>query len=152
MTNLTSIEAYKNMLEHSYEMTKQMLECPPHSRVAFLADHVFDFTTYDDDASELFGKKALEVCVCISDKKTFEYQHSGEESYRWYLLMCNMPFFQGKLEWGTSIRGAWWEYGKTFEIGAYTFFKDSEQISEVMKFNNEQWLQFVEAMKEFANV
>jgi hypothetical protein len=30
--------------------------------------------------------------------------------------MVNMPFFTGKLEWGSSIRGAWFDNYKAYTI------------------------------------
>lgn len=146
MSTHTSVEDYKNMLEHSFHAAGQCFECPSETKVAFLGNNIFDFTTYDDDMDKLFGQKALDVCVAITEKTTFEYQ---KDNYQWYLIMVNMPFFEGKLEWGTSIRGAWWD-NQTFEINSCALFEDYEQILNI-KFNPQEWVKFVQAMKEFAN-
>jgi hypothetical protein len=96
---------YLKLLTESYDYAKD--EDPEVGKLEFLSDAIFDFTTYDGEISSTMGVWALSVCKAISDKKTFEYIKS-EEGYLWYILIVNMPFFQDKLDWGGSIRGAWW--------------------------------------------
>jgi hypothetical protein len=135
--------SYEQVLSHGDEITK----------FEFLSCHVFDFTTYDGEMDELFFKKAIEVCLAITKQQTFDYQ-SDSDNYIWYLIMCNMPFFDDKLEWGTSIRGAWWDlHGEAeFEISTCGFYEGDEQILTPIKFNRAQWESFVFAMAEFAGV
>ena len=53
----------------------------------------------------------LEVIDVIINQTQFEYI-KDEAKYLNYLTMVNMPFLSNKIEWGTSIRGAWFdEYG-----------------------------------------
>lgn len=141
---------YLKLLEYSYAVEKEIRECPPNTNAEFLANSIFDFTTYDSRMDDLFGRKAVEVCAAINDRKTFDYQRTPE-GYLWYLIMCNMPFFAGKLEWGTSIRGAWWGGNETFELSSYGLWENYEQILP-LKFNKEQWKDFVNAMVIFAAV
>jgi len=89
------------------------------SKLEFLADYIFEFTTYDGDISELFAEKMVEVLRAINDGKIYEFI-KDEENYKWYIIMCNMPFLGDKLEWGTSIRGAWWSYDDPFEVTMFT--------------------------------
>ena len=116
----------------------------------YLADNVFNFTTYESEYSELFARKALEVCTAISDGKTFEYIKEPENRL-WYLLMVNMPFFADKLEWGTSIRGAWWAEPphKRIKFSSCGLFLDGEQLHETMEFTREQWREFIAAVVAF---
>ncbi|HLP03866.1 MAG TPA: hypothetical protein VK152_00415 [Paludibacter sp.] len=51
----------------------------------------------------------LEVIECILNRTTFEYQAISKEKYVNYLTMVNMPFLNEILEWGGSIRGAWFD-------------------------------------------
>ena len=141
---------YLKLLEHSYEETRDFLD-KSMGRLEYIGNHIFDFTTYDGSMDSLFAQKAIEVCEAISNKETFEYQKT-EDGYLWYLIMVNMPFFQGKLEWGTSIRGAWWDlHGKNeFELSSCGLFENGEQIQEPIKFNEEQWNQFITALSAFA--
>ena len=143
------MSSFKELLEHSYEVLKGSRECPPENRLSFLGNDVFDFTTYDDEMDALFAKKALEVCEAISNRTTFDYQ-KDEENYKWYLLMVNMPFFKDKLEWGTSIRGAWWCDFEKYKINTWAFYKDYDQILDPLKFNEAEWSQFIKDMIEFS--
>lgn len=141
---------YLNLLNNSHEKT--CLYGEDISRLDYLAENIFDFTTYDSEMGELFGKKAIEVCVAISNKQTYEYQ-KNEEDYKWYLLMVNMPFFTGKLEWGGSIRGAWWNLHKDdeFVINSGCLWQGNDQLLE-LRFNFKQWKLFINAVSDFASV
>ncbi len=81
---------YRELLEHSYLQTSASDESGL-SRLAYLADYIFDFTTYDSEMGELFATKALEVCAAINDNATFDYI-KDQENYRWYLLIHVLYF------------------------------------------------------------
>ena len=107
------MENYKSKLNELYLEAKEN-ECPPDNKFQFLGNEIFDFTTYDASVDELFAKRMIEVLDCIVNKTTFEYHKHGENEVNYinYLTMVNMKFLKNKLEWGTSIRGAWLdEYG-----------------------------------------
>ena len=97
---------YLKLLEHSFKIVTEYEPCPPENHLVYLADNIFDFTTYDSEISELFASKAVDVCDAINSGATFEYINDLEQ-YKWFLLMCNIPFFKYKLSWGGSICGAW---------------------------------------------
>lgn len=141
---------YLKLLEHSFAIEKETRECPSETNSEFLADSIFGFTTYDNEMNDLFGRKAVEVCTAINDRTTFEYQ-KNKENYKWYLIMCNMPFFTGKLEWGTSIRGAWWglPLNGYFEISSCGLYDGYRQILTPLKFDKEQWSLFIKVMADF---
>lgn len=102
---------YKSKFDKLYQDAKKR-NFPPGNKLMFLGSDVFDFTTYDGEVYELFAKKMIEVIDCILNKKTFDYQNESTENYLNFLTMVNMPFLSDKLEWGMSIRGAWFdEYG-----------------------------------------
>jgi hypothetical protein len=134
---------YLKLLEESFEIEGG-------SRLEFLSDYIFDFTTYDSEIATFFVGKALEICGAITKKETFEYI-KNEENYKWYIAMCNMPFFVLKLEWGTSVRGAWWNiYGDDiFEIQSCGLWKGNKQLLS-LKLNEQNWLLFLEALAVFA--
>lgn len=142
---------YKQLLEHSYTMTAETVECRPETRLEYLGDHIFDFTTYDGDMSAQFAHKAVEVCAAVNDGTTFDYIKDAE-NYRWFLLMCNMPFFADKLEWGMSIRGAWWgaARGEQIEFQSCGLWDGDKQLYQPMKFKAEEWKVFIAAVIEFA--
>lgn len=133
------------MLEDSFSVQASH-ECPAESRLDFLGNQVFNFCTYDGSMSEILAEKAIEVCEAISQRKTFEYI-KDQEDYLWFLIMCNMPFFACRIEWGTSIRGAWWKPAPLESCGLYQGW---DQILK-LEFTDQQWLDFVSAMIQFAH-
>ena len=106
---------FTKKLDEVYKFWCEMA-CPPESKEEFTGNAIFDFTTYDGDIDVLFCNKMLEVIECILNDETFEYQDKSNDNYINYLLMVNMPFLDGKLEYGTSIRGAWFIIDKRYEI------------------------------------
>lgn len=70
------------------------------------ASHIFDLVTYDGGLDELFVKKIIEVCKVILDKTNYEYI-KDENNYINYILVCQILDRFDWIEWGTSIRGAW---------------------------------------------
>lgn len=138
---------YLEMLNRSYSE-----EGEGQGRFEFLADAVFGFTTYENEVSALMAEKCLEVCRAVTDRKTFEYIRDADNN-QWYLIMVNMPFLKDRLEWGTSIRGAWWDlYGDDkFTIKSCLLFQDDDQLLEI-SFNEKEWTEFVNAMSEFVAV
>ena len=121
-------------------------ECPPESRLEWLGEYIFDFTTYDGNMSALFARKAIEVCSAINNKTTFLYIEDSD-NYQWFLIMCNMPFFADKLEWGSSIRGAWWD--NKIEFQSCGLWVDDEQLCET-EFTLDEWKKFITAIIDFA--
>lgn len=141
------MDDYRELLEHSLNVTRGHGGDHKMSRLKFLADWIFDFTTYDTEMGELFARKAVEVCAAINDGKTFDYI-KGAENYRWYLLMVNMPFFAGRLEWGTSVRGAGWDHGAQ-KLEICGLWREGEQVLS-MEFSRSEWMRFIAALVEFA--
>ena len=139
---------YLRMFEDGHKETDSFNGEGRTSKLDYLANHIFDFTTYESEMSELFAIKAIEVCGAISDRKTFEYIDSNNDNRIWYLLMCNMPFFSERLEWGTSIRGAWWSH--PMKLDTCGLFWKGNQIIETMNFTEIEWEQFIEAVREFS--
>lgn len=137
---------YKQLLEHSYAQECISASSRPASRLEYLADHIFNFTTYEQEMSEMFAARALLVCDAITRGKTFEYI-AEDEDRMWFLLMCNMPFFKDRLDWGGSIRGAWWDHEdqELFTVGLWV----GEEQPTTWKFTEEEWEQFVQALVVF---
>lgn len=90
----------------------------PRSKLEYIGDHIFDFTTYDSAMDEYLAAKMIEVLESIHTRTTFDYHGKNEENYINYITMVNMPFLADKLSWGGSIRGAWFEGGNgEYKIG-----------------------------------
>lgn len=139
---------YKALLENSLHIEARFNEEESPSRLAYLSEHIFDFTTDDDEMSELFATKALEVCRAITLRTTFEYI-KNQDDYLWFLLMCNMPFFSQRIDCGTSIRGSFWSSGLNFELKSCGLWVGQDQLPQPLRFGDETWNDFILAMIEF---
>ena len=143
---------YKEFLEDSFRKEKLWNSDLPFSKYHFLAESVFGLVTYDDDIDEFLVKKLVRICVDIAKNKTFEYAEESAGNYKWYIALLNLPFFKDKLNWGTSIRGAWFDADNgIFEIPACGFWDENDEQIRVLKFNKEQWLLFIDAINAFIN-
>lgn len=138
---------YLKILEHSYEETCHWDKCCD-SKLCYLGDYIFEFTTYDSEMAALFASKAIEFCAAVTDKKTFDYIEDAE-NYKWFLIMCNMPFFKNKLEWGMSVRGCWWDSYNGIKISTTGLFIEGEQKID-WQFNESQWQDFINAIIKFS--
>lgn len=97
---------YPRMLEESYqEYTYGCFNCEPPSKLNFIATQVFLIWTYDSAIEEKMGLEFLKVCDVITKRQNFQFIES-EENYELYLRTVSYPFFEGKIDWGSSIRGA----------------------------------------------
>lgn len=140
-------EDYLQLLVNSFEKMKQSYECPPESRLEFLSLHVFDFTTYDSELDIFFARKAVEVCRVMRDRTASRYIKDSD-NYRWFIALLNMPFFAERIEWGTSIRGAFWDYTVQTLHSCGLWSEDSQTTQ--FTFTSDEWADFISAIIEFA--
>lgn len=75
-----------------------------------------DFDTYDGGVDEMLAPRFTAVIKSILDRETFEHIKKSEQCYHDYLVVCNLPRFKDRIEWGVSIRGAWFELHKEFDF------------------------------------
>lgn len=123
------------ILEEKFQEEKQWNECLD-TKIEFIGNTIFDFTTYDSEMDEYFALKMIEVIECIINRTTFDYQ---KDNYINYLTMVNMPFLSEKLEWGGSIRGAWIDNFKEYKIAEIEIEKEELELflSQLIKWSNE---------------
>lgn len=143
---------YLKLLEESYQIERLNQPDGQLTRLCFLADHVFAFTTYDDDMSELFAAKAVEFCAVITNSTAFDHI-KDQDSYRWFLTMVNAQFFAERLEWGTSVRGAFW-IGDQPEVSSCGLWQDGQQLDGLTFARSgagiKGWQAFIAAVRTFA--
>lgn len=118
---------YIDLLEKEYNENNETDCLKSDDKLEFLSRFIFDFTTYDSGKDRELASRMIDVIDAISKKQTFEYHRQNEENYLNYILMCNMPFLKDKLEWGTSIRGAWFS-GNRFEISGTNIIVPSDEV------------------------
>ena len=86
------------------------------SKSEYLAEVVFELAVYDESICEKLATKILDVIESILEGKTFQYIQLSEKHYEDFILLCNIPFLAEKIEWGTSIRGAWFDDSLEYKI------------------------------------
>lgn len=154
MDNFKQHTNYLEKLNEGYELAKRLSKdanCDL-SKEGYLSKYIFEFITYDTEKDNLFGSKALEFCLTISNNETLSYIEESQDNYTWFVMMVNYSFFYPFLDWGTSIRGVWWDFDKKeIEIPIY----DLEPSVTTDKYENrswlnlEQWENFIFAMDYF---
>lgn len=76
-------------------------------RLMFLSNGVVGLNTYDDALDYEYGKMIHDTMIQIKEGTTFEYIKNPDD-YRKYITSCN--FIDGWIDWGTSIRGAFFAH------------------------------------------
>lgn len=100
---MTTLEIYKAQYEE--ECTRRI---GGYTKYEWAAMNIFDLCTYDGSLDEKFVKAIIEVCNVILEDRNFEYI-KDEKNYIKYILVCQI-FEQFRwIDWGTSIRGAWFQ-------------------------------------------
>lgn len=85
------------------------------SKLAYVGDYIFGFTTYDEEKSEQLTSMCLLSIQNIIRKTVFNFIEN-DDNYMCYILSVNLLDKFDFLEWGTSVRGAWIKDGATFHF------------------------------------
>lgn len=100
MTYQTAFDKFKR----NYESYK---ECETFdNKYEWAASHIFNLATYDSRLDEMFVKLISEVCDVILENKNYEYIED-ETNYFTFVAVCQRLDSLGWIDWGSSIRGAW---------------------------------------------
>ena len=120
--------------EELEELTIKDIKC------IFISDAMFGLTTYDGELDIEFGKDILEIMKVIANKENFKYMEN-ESDYKKFIIVANLLNRYSWIEWGTSIRGCWFDtYGNpTIEedLGILNMEKinlKDEDISELLEY------------------
>lgn len=112
-------------LDKAYHLYSQQNDS--NNKYDFL-EEIFGIITYDSgdgSAQEYLINKILDVINCINESENYKYIEKSEQNYFDYITVCNLDFVKSKIEWGSSIRGAWFVFG--FNLYEYVDY-DYEQI------------------------
>ena len=139
--------------DHLHEGTETQEEL----KAEFLASDIFDLTTYDSALDLVFVREIMGVIEAIHYGKTFDYFKNEQGKYITYIRCVNLPWFGDKLNWGSSIRGAWWDYFQTgskyskeckTQVGNGCLWYEEKQAKVVID-NNEDWKSFIDSLISF---
>lgn len=86
------------------------------AKAIWLVEEYFYLTTYDDDISQEWGDAIIEILGVINDDNNFDYINSSDENYKKYLMVANLLEQEQLIDWGTSIRGAWFDFGNIKKV------------------------------------
>lgn len=96
----------KDLFKAHYDFHKETVD---EDKYSWAASEVFDLVTYDSRLDERFVKDILEVLKVIQKRQTFDYIRDGA-NYVKYILVCQLLRDFQWIDWGTSIRGAWFDF------------------------------------------
>lgn len=154
---------YKKMLDENFTRFKEDSqhlhdgqESCSELKAEFLASDVLGLTTYDSAMDYLLVSKIMDVVHAIDTHTTFEYI-KDKSKYIDYITCVNMPWFKDKLNWGSSIRGAWWDNftpGHSYisanvtQVGDGMLYYNGEQVD--VKFStDDSWKSFIKELINF---
>lgn len=123
---------YKEKFDQMYEEYVSLIDHQT-SKNEFLSNEIFDFITYDGEYDEIFSRQMIDVIEALLNKQTFEFHSKSTGHYHTYLTMVNMPFLRDKLDWGTSIRGAWFDDYSDGEYEIANFKIPKTELSNFMR-------------------
>jgi hypothetical protein len=104
--------------------------------------NIFDLTTYDGDLNKLFVQVIIAVCKVILNRHTFKFI-KDEAMYIAYILVCQMLERNNWIDWGTSIRGAWFDEN----VKAKPIFEGYDGV-ETVPFTKDNLIALIEFIEE----
>lgn len=125
---------YKEKLEHDYLLQKSYHD-GIYTVEEYLSEYIFNYTTYDSTIDEQIVFRSCVIIDAILRGTTVKLIDDEADWYLWYIIIVNMPFFVDKIEWGTSFRGAWFQFhrGTAFDGVFENAVFDTEDLKNCMK-------------------
>tara|TARA_Y100000310_G_C20699475_1_gene828376 strand:- start:5042 stop:5539 length:498 start_codon:yes stop_codon:yes gene_type:complete len=117
---------YNHFFDARYNASLQNKDISKYSRYHYIGDYIFEFTTYDSNITKILALEMCEVLEAVLKKDTLNYIAQSEDHYLKYMIMVNMPFLENKLNWGTSIRGAWFDNYLEYNVADIITVKKGE--------------------------
>ena len=119
------------------------------SKYEWAASEIFGLATYDGNLSKLFVERICDVCKYIAAGKTFEFINMSEENYITFILVCQVLYKKNWINWGTSIRGAWFDDGcGDYILDWWVEYCGGKQLTFKIPFNTENLLLLIEFLEE----
>ena len=109
---MTALEIYKAQYDEQSTWSGDR-----ESKYEWAASNIFELCTYDGGLDERFVKDILEVCKVILDQQNYEYIED-ENNYVKYILVCQTLRQFNWIDWGISLRGAYFHVDHHPESGS----------------------------------
>lgn len=121
-------------------------ECP----VKLITD-MFNVVLYDDNMSELFAEKIIATLEAIRDRTTFKFIED-RQNYIDYLTVVNLGMIFPLVEWGGSIRGAWFDLHEENAFSPEEAINKSDMSDMFPRVTTEEGMgEFIHALRMFKN-
>lgn len=85
------------------------------SKSEFISKDIFNIITYDEGLTIDIANDILEVAEVIAKRQNFEYI-KDESNYKKFIIVANLFYKNGLIEWGTSIRGCWFDFEGIYKM------------------------------------
>lgn len=104
------------------------------TKFQFLCNEVFNLFPYDSDIEDSWGRDLFRVLNHINRGIGSDYWSASDENYNKYLIICQLLDMKHWINWGTSIRSAWFEFSdnsdRLFEFITCVSVDDKEHYDE----------------------
>jgi hypothetical protein len=111
---------YTQKLDVFYKDARECWGCPPEDKMEFVGLAIFEYNTYENEVCKLLATRTITVIEHILNQTIRDYLIDPTNN-EVYLTVVNMVFLSDKLDWGISIRSAWFDKGnpgETYSIGS----------------------------------
>lgn len=95
-------------------------------------NELFNFAVYEADIEKQMVKDMIEVLRAILNGETYEYIKSPSRQKK-YIHMVNTPFLYDKINWGTSVRGAWLDDDNEYYIELLDVEIEAGELTKLIK-------------------
>lgn len=114
MVKLTTKEQWLDWLEKMHIAQGQCQEEGNQPDRYETAAAILGIVTYDSEMSEALVRIMMPTLLAIGTKTTYTLI-ADKQRHLQFCMTVNMPILQGRLDWGTSIRGAWYRFNVPFD-------------------------------------
>lgn len=150
--------SFLDLLEHSYAHNQESYSKGDaqryNSRLDFVGGGLLEFTTYCPEICEEMTRRALPVIRRINNADNPPSNWVDDfEQHTWHIVMCNLPFFANRINWGTSIRFPWWDLDrysdKPVTYCVAELYIGKKQLCCNLIFTKEEWKEYMQAVLDF---
>ena len=131
------VNKYKNLLEYKYGFEKKVhldLVDAELSKLEYLGESIFGFTTYYSKIAETMAQNMLDVINAINIGATRDYIAISDEAELNYYMMVNMEFLANKIDWGISIMYPFFDGSNEYKIdGSTPYYGDRDLTITINK-------------------
>ena len=138
---------YINLLKDGFK--QHFVQNTTESKARFLVENIFELAVEDDELSAFYCSIIIDVCKALLNRTTYDYI-KDEQNYKYYILVLNLPFFKDIIEWGVSIRGAWFTAGiEPYVLTSCGLFRGEEQICQLEFLEDVDICEFIQDIIDF---